>query len=136
MNDLVSLFKSFDKYKDNTTEELKQHIEPSIISNQYQVFQDEDGVYGFVNWAFLNKEVEDSYKLTSKINMYNWKSGDKLWLVDIVISRNPKTVMSWVYNYFKAYLNVNESINWLRLDKEDNIYRVSKKFKREFHNGK
>ena len=133
MNDIITLFKSFDKYKDNTTEELKQHIEPSIINNQYQVFQDEDGVYGFVNWAFLNKEIEDSYKLTGKLNMYNWKCGDKLWLYDIVISRNPRTVMSWVYNYFKAYLDVNESINWLRLDTKDNVYRVASKFKREFH---
>jgi len=136
MHNIVKLFKSFNKYKNKTDEEIHNHISPSIESNQFKIFYNEDGVYGFVNWAFLNKEVEDSYKLTSKINMYNWNCGDKLWLVDIVILKNPKTVMSWVYNYFKAYLNVNESINWLRLDKEDNIYRVASKFKREFHNGK
>ena len=42
--------------------------------------------------------------------------------------------MRWVYNYFKGYLETNQSINWLRLDKQNNIYRVGKKFKREFHN--
>ena len=42
--------------------------------------------------------------------------------------------MSWVYNYFKKKLKTNESINWLRLDSKDKVYRVSKKYKREFHN--
>ena len=32
--------------------------------------------------------------------------------------------MRWVYNYFKGYLETNQSINWLRLDKGNNIYRV------------
>ena len=42
--------------------------------------------------------------------------------------------MAWVYNHFKNYLKVNEAIHWLRLDNNDNVYRISKKYKREFHN--
>ena len=38
-----------------------------------------------------------------------------------------------VYNYFKKLLKTNESISWLRLDKNDKVYRVAKKYKREFH---
>ena len=56
------------------------------------------------------------------------------WLYDIVILRKSKEVMSWVYNYFKKLLKTNESISWLRLDKNDKVYRVAKKYKREFHN--
>ena len=117
MEDIVNLYKKFSKYKSNSNKDLHNHILPSIQCNQFKKFEDDKGLYGFVNWAFLNKENEDYYK----------------WLYDIVIIRNARMVMSWVYNYFKDYLKTNECINWLRLDNNNNIYRVSKKFKRKFH---
>ena len=94
---------------------------------------DDKGVFGFVNWAFLNEEAEELYKKTGIIKNDKWQSGSRLWLYDIVILRNARIVMSWVYNYFKDYLQTNQCINWLRLDENNNVYRISKKYKREFH---
>ena len=133
-DNVIKLYRNFDKYKKNTYPELYYHILPSINLNQYKIFKDEQGIYGFVNWAYLSKEVEKSYIKTSKIYKNEWKSGDYLWLYDIVIIRKSKEVMSWVYNYFKKLLKTNESISWLRLDKNNKVYRVAKKYKREFHN--
>jgi len=133
-DEIINLYFKFDKYKKNTYPELYYHILPSINLNQYKVFKDEQGIFGFVNWAYLSKEIEKSYIETSTIYKNEWKSGDYLWLYDIVILRKSKEVMSWVYNYFKKLLKTNESISWLRLDKNDKVYRVSKKYKREFHN--
>ena len=133
-DEIINLYYKFDKYKKNTYPELYYHILPSINLNQYKVFKDEQGIFGFVNWAYLSKEIEKSYIQTSTIYKNEWKSGDYLWLYDIVIIRKSKEVMSWVYNYFKKLLKTNESISWLRLDKNDKVYRVSKKYKREFHN--
>ena len=133
-DEIINLYYKFDKYKKNTYPELYYHILPSINLNQYKVFKDEQGIFGFVNWAYLNKEIEKSYIQTSTIYKNEWKSGDYLWLYDIVIIRKSKEVMSWVYNYFKKLLKTNESISWLRLDKNDKVYRVAKKYKREFHN--
>ena len=62
MQDIINLYKQFDKYKDNTDKDLANHILPSIQCNQYKKFEDDDGIYGFVNWAFLNKENELFYK--------------------------------------------------------------------------
>jgi hemolysin-activating ACP:hemolysin acyltransferase len=107
---------------------------PSINLNQYKIFEDSKGIYGFVNWARLNNIDEEYYTKTGSLNKNQWNSGKKLWLYDIVILRKAKEVMRWVYNYFKGYLRTNESINWLRLDKQNNIYRIGKKYKREFHN--
>ena len=132
-DNVISLYHNFNKYKKNTYPELYYHILPSINLNQYKIFKDEQGIYGFVNWAYLSKEVEKSYIKTSKIYKNEWKSGDYLWLYDIVIIRKSKKVMSWVYNYFKELLKTNESISWLRVDKNDKVYRVAKKYKREFH---
>ena len=133
-DEIINLYYKFNKYKKNTYPELYYHILPSINLNQYKVFKDEQGIFGFVNWAYLSKEIEKSYIETSTIYKNEWKSGDYLWLYDIVILRKSKEVMSWVYNYFKKLLKTNESISWLRLDKNNKVYRVSKKYKREFHN--
>ena len=124
----------FPKYQNNSYHELYYHVIPSIQLNQFKIFEDEDGVYGFVNWAYLNKSTEQTYQQYSKIYKNEWNNGSNLWLYDIIISRKTKEVMSWVYNYFKKKLKTNESINWLRLDSKDKVYRVSKKYKREFHN--
>ena len=133
-DEIINLYYKFNKYKKNTYPELYYHILPSINLNQYKVFKDEQGIFGFVNWAYLSEEIENSYIQTSTIYKNEWKSGDYLWLYDIVILRKSKEVMSWVYNYFKKLLKTNESISWLRLDKNDKVYRVAKKYKREFHN--
>lgn len=132
-DEIINLYYKHDKYKKYTYPELYYHILPSINLNQYKIFKDDKGVFGFVNWAFLNDANQDSYSKNGKIYKSEWKSGVNLWLYDIIIIRKSKEVMSWVYNYFKKLLKINESISWLRLDKNDKVYRVSKKYKREFH---
>ena len=134
INKIINLYRMFPKYHNNSYHELYYHIIPSIQLNQFKIFEDEDGVYGFVNWAYLNKSTEQTYQQYSKIYKNEWNNGSNLWLYDIIISRKAREVMSWVYNYFKKKLKTNESINWLRLDSKDKVYRVSKKYKREFHN--
>ena len=134
INKIINLYYLFPKYQNNTYQELFYHILPSLKLNQYKLFEDKDGVFAFVNWAYLNTDIEKQYIKNSKIYKNEWKSGVNLWLYDIVIIRKSKEVMSWVYNYFKKLLKTNESISWLRLDKDDKVYRVAKKYKREFHN--
>ena len=134
INKIINLYYLFPKYKNNTYQELFYHILPSLKLNQYKLFEDKDGVFGFVNWAYLNNDIEKEYIKNLKIYKNEWKSGVNLWLYDIVIIRKSKEVMSWVYNYFKKLLKTNESISWLRLDEDDKVYRVAKKYKREFHN--
>ena len=94
----------FPKYQNNSYHELYYHVIPSIQLNQFKIFEDEDGVYGFVNWAYLNKSTEQTYQQYSKIYKNEWNNGSNLWLYDIIISRKTKEVMSWVYNYFKKKL--------------------------------
>ena len=132
-DEIINLYYKHDKYKKFTYPELYYHILPSINLNQYKIFKDEKGIFGFVNWAYLNEDVEKAYVTSSKIYKNEWKSGVNLWLYDIVILRKSNEVMSWVYNYFKKLLKTNESISWLRLNKQDQVYRVAKKYKRDFH---
>ena len=93
-DEVISLYYNFDKYKKNTYPELYYHILPSINLNQYKIFKDDKGIFGFVNWAYLNEDVEKAYVTTSKIYKNEWKSGVNLWLYDIVILRKSNEVMS------------------------------------------
>ena len=102
-DEIINLYYKHDKYKKYTYPELYYHILPSINLNQYKIFKDDKGVFGFVNWAFLNDANQDSYSKEGKIYKSEWKSGVNLWLYDIIIIRKSKEVMSWVYNYFKNY---------------------------------
>tara|TARA_R100000388_G_C7163392_1_gene120368 strand:- start:159 stop:563 length:405 start_codon:yes stop_codon:yes gene_type:complete len=133
MDSIIKLYQSFSKYKKDSYTDLYYHIQPSINLNQYKIFNEGNKIYGFVNWAFLSDSVADQYKKTGTLYKWEWQTGKNLWLYDIIIKKNSKQVMSWVYNYFKEYLKVNQSIHWLRLDTDNNVYRIGQKFKREFH---
>ena len=56
-----------------------------------------------------------------------------MWLYDILINKNSFKVMRDLIEHFKQELKVGDCINWLRLDDEDYVYRVAKKYKRSYH---
>ena len=126
---IIELYKKFDKYKYLDEESIYYKILPSLRLNQYK----SDNETYFYNWAYLNDKAEKEYIQTGNIQPFNWRSGNNLWLYDIVILKDAKKVMRELIEKFKQELKVGECINWLRLDNEDYIYRVSKKYKRSYH---
>ena len=126
---IIELYKKFDKYKYVDEESIYYKILPSLRLNQYK----SDNKTFFYNWAYLNDKAQKEYIETGNIQPFNWRSGNNLWLYDIVILKDTKKVMRALIEKFKQELKVGECINWLRLDNEDYIYRVSKKYKRSFH---
>ena len=126
---IIKLYKKFDKYKWLNEQSIYYKILPSLRLNQYK---SDEQTY-FYNWAYLSDKVQKEYIETGNIQPFNWRSGNNLWLYDIVILKDAKKVMNELIEKFKQELKVGECINWLRLDNEDDIYRVSKKYKRSFH---
>ena len=131
MQELINLFKKFDRYKDKPDNQLEYYLQPSIKLNQCKKFYENDELVGFVNWAYIHDLVEKRFKQTGKIKSNEWNSGNNLWLIEIVSVKNTFKMMRWVYNYFRKQLKVDHSINWLRVDSD--IYRVGQKFKRSYH---
>tara|TARA_Y100001963_G_C6720420_1_gene418879 strand:+ start:529 stop:921 length:393 start_codon:yes stop_codon:yes gene_type:complete len=126
---IIELYKKFNKYQNIDEQSIYFKILPSLRLKQYQ---SDEKTY-FYNWAYLSDKAEQEYIETGIIQPFNWKSGKNLWLYDIVILKDTQKVMRELINKFKQELKVGECINWLRLDNEDYIYRVSKKYKRSFH---
>ena len=126
---IIELYKKFHKYKYVDEQSIYYKILPSLRLNQYK----SDNKTFFYHWAYLNDKAQKEYIETGNIQPFNWRSGNNLWLYDIVILKDAKKVMRELIEKFKQELKVGECINWLRLDNEDYIYRVSKKYKRSFH---
>jgi hemolysin-activating ACP:hemolysin acyltransferase len=126
MQVVINFYKKFDRYKDNTDEEIYQHILPSFQLKQYKIHKDGENVIAFTNWAFLSKEVENRYVKTAELNSEDWNSGDRLWHIDTLCMGNILKVHRWTKEYFTKLLGVNKAINWLRVSSDNKIKRQTK----------
>lgn len=131
MQDVINLFKKFDRFKNKPDNQLQYYLQPSIKLNQFKKFYDNNELVGFVNWAYIHDLVEKRFKHSGKIKTSEWKSGNNTWVIEIVSTKNTFNMMRWIYHYFKKKLKVNQSINWLRVNSD--IYRIGKKYKRSYH---
>ena len=58
---------------------------PPILLQQFRMFYAKDRPLGAILWAYVNDEVE--HRLISgnaRMRPQDWKSGDKLWVVEVV----------------------------------------------------
>ena len=58
LDEIIFFIKVFKKYKNNTYEELYNFLIQSYNHSQFKVFKNRAKIYGFVNWAFVNKNVK------------------------------------------------------------------------------
>ena len=123
-DNVIKLYRNFNKYKKNTYPELYYHILPSINLNQYKIFKDEKGIYGFVNWAFVSKEIEQNFLKTGIIK--NWKCGNIMLHIDFIATKNVKQIMSWLKNNSAELLGLNKKIHWIRLDSNNKVRKIIK----------
>jgi hemolysin-activating ACP:hemolysin acyltransferase len=124
MKNIIELYQRFSKYKNNTYQELYQHITPSMNLNQYKVFEDDQGTYGFVNWAYVNEKVENNFLNTGIVE--NWNCGNIMLHIDFIAKKNIRQIMSWLKNNSAKNLGLNQTIHWARLSNNNKIRTVMK----------
>ena len=129
--DTIKLYKEYNVYKNLSKNDIAQHLIPSISLNQYKVFRyDNTGVaYGFTNWAFLNKEVENNFKQTGELNKFDWDSGKNCWHIDTISTayNKLKDIYKWTINNLSNHLKDEQYINWIRLNNTgDKVKRINK----------
>ena len=120
MQQIISLYKSFDKYNEYSREELYYHILPSVKLNQYKIIKENNKVVSFANWAYLDNNSEKEYKKTGDFANESWKSGDNPWVIDVVSKTNGAKMAHWLRSFFKKF-------KWMRSDNNFKFYRISKK---------
>ena len=131
LKNIISLYRNYNIYNQYSEHDLIQHILPSLYLNQYKVFRYNDtGVaYAFTNWAFLNDEAQNRYKLTGVLDKFDWDSGKNCWHIDTVNTAYNKLteIYNWTASYFSKILTDDEYFNWLRLDNTgQKVKRINK----------
>jgi hemolysin-activating ACP:hemolysin acyltransferase len=128
---ILSLYRQFDRYNKNTDKELLFYILPSYELNQYKIHKQGEEVIAFTNWAFLDKNAEKQFILTGKINPNDWKSGNNLWHIDFICVKNFKDIMAKTKRNCLNLIGLNKPTHWLRINKDNKIYRKITRFTRE-----
>lgn len=58
---------------------------PPILLQQFRMFYAKDRPMGVILWAFVNDEVEERLLPgNARMRPQDWKSGDKLWIVEVL----------------------------------------------------
>ncbi len=83
--EVVWLFTQSPKHKNFFLFDLEWLVMTPIMLQQFRVFYAPDRPIGVALWAFVNEAVEKRLMSgNARLAPNDWKSGDRLWLVDIV----------------------------------------------------
>ena len=140
MNDINDILEVMDLYQRDYpiwnkagVKEIFYHIYPSIVLGQCKVHRDEDGLYGFRNWAFLSEDAEKRFLETREIGFDDWKSGENLWVIDSIIKRKHNEAMLYYRTFFTHLIGVRKPVQSLRLSPNGLIRSHVKLTTREYH---
>ena len=65
--------------------DLEWFVMTPIMLQQFRLFYDKDKPIGVAFWATVSAEVEERLAAgTSRLRPQDWKSGDRLWVVEVV----------------------------------------------------
>ena len=126
--EVIELYRKFSKYDSYTDKELAKSIIPSLSLSQYKIFKDKKNlkVYGFVNWAFMNKENKESFLSTGIIDNLDWNTGNNLIFIDLIGTKNIKQIFDWSVNKASTFDNIEKEFNWIRVN-NNKVKRINTK---------
>ena len=123
MQDIISLYRHYNKFNQFTDEDFIEYLKPSIELNQYKKHYLNNKLIGFTNWAFLSDKVHNTFKQTGIINNEDWKSGNHLWLIETICKSHLNKIMKWTKSFYTKQFGICKQIHCLRI-KDNKIVRV------------
>ena len=123
IDEIINFYKTFNRYKNNTYQELYNYLIQPYELKQFKIFKD-NKIYGFVNWAFVNQLTQDNFLTTGRIN--NWNCGNIIIHIDLLAKKNVKEIYTWSRKNLEKK-SINKTTQWLRLTKNNKIRTIVKK---------
>ena len=126
--EIIELYRKFSRYNSYTDRELAKSIIPSLSLSQYKIFKDKKNlkVYGFVSWAFMNKQNKESFLSTGIIDSLDWNTGNNLVFIDLIGTKNIKQIFDWSVNKASTFDNIEKEFNWIRVN-NNKVKRINTK---------
>lgn len=110
------LYSKLDTHKYFSVADLETRVLPPVMLEQCKLYlQGKAGglPMAFVSWARLDEAAEAKYLATQKITPGEWKSGDRLWLMDSLI---PFGGQDRIFKELYQEMFANEDIHLLMPD--------------------
>jgi cytolysin-activating lysine-acyltransferase len=83
--EIVWLFTQSPQHQNFALGDLEWLVMTPLLLRQFRVFYASERPIGVALWAFVNEEVERQLLSgNAKLASADWKSGEKLWLVEVV----------------------------------------------------
>ena len=96
--DLTFLAMRSHHHRAMTVSILRDALEPPILLGQYKLFRFDGVPRAALTWAWLSEEVEAKYLAGEGFRLGDWRSGDRLWIIDMMApyAGLTKGVVRWV----------------------------------------
>jgi|TARA_R110000824_G_scaffold70313_1_gene180552 hemolysin-activating ACP:hemolysin acyltransferase len=129
--EVIKLYRNFVRYNRLSDKDIAKSIIPSLSLNQFNIFRypTTSVAYAFTNWAFLNKEVEERFKIRGVLDNLDWNSGDICWHIETINTAQDKIngIYKWTANRLSNDIGEDKYCNWIRTNKSGiGIKRINK----------
>lgn len=64
--------------------DLEWLVMPALMHGQYRLFYAKERPVGVALWAFVSETVEQRLTASGRIGSGEWRSGDRVWLVELI----------------------------------------------------
>lgn len=132
IDEVVTYYKLFDKYKDEEDINIIHHLLPCYENNQYQILKDKDKIIGFINWAYLNNNIQNKFMENAIINRFEWNCGKNIWIINY-LSFETKLFSKWLKHQAIKHFGLNQKLHWLRV--KDNDIKAKSFITKEYWHG-
>jgi cytolysin-activating lysine-acyltransferase len=99
-----------DTKKHLTLADLDWAVQPPLILDQCRLFMKDKMPLGFISWAYVSEDVHQRLlQGNTRLEPHEWKSGEHLWLIDIVAPFGQQDEM---FNDLKLYVLQSQSAHY------------------------
>lgn len=85
LGEIVWLMSQSPLHKQFFISDLEWFVMTPVLLQQFRLFYDNDKPIGVAFWATVSEEVEERLKVgTNRLRPQDWKSGDRLWVVEVI----------------------------------------------------
>jgi cytolysin-activating lysine-acyltransferase len=84
LGDMAFLALRSPRHATMTLADFRRSIEPPLMLGQYRIIRIDGVPRGMFTWALMTRAAERDYVHGAPLAATDWRSGDRLWLIDLI----------------------------------------------------
>jgi cytolysin-activating lysine-acyltransferase len=122
---VIALMLDSEAYLAMSLYSIKKSLIGSIYKDQALIIVENSKVIAFASWAFLNEEAEQRMLEGQVLEVTEWNSGDRPWLVNVVSPyRDPTFLVQYIREWATQLGFKGKKVKFTRYDEETQSYNI------------